>query len=138
MKKLLTLSLLLFPVLAGAQTFQEVFETNRAMYGKNHTFEWEGKTYTTMHPEEKEAQAEPTKANAEALLAAAKADNEKAAAVGFEWRLTRGILKKAEQAITDGQFQKALDLSAQAKYHARMGLVQHAYAEKNWQMSAPE
>jgi hypothetical protein len=60
------------------------------------------------------------------------------AKVGFEWKLTKGILKDAEAAVASGDYRKALNLAAQAKYHARIGLQQHAYAEKNWHLSVPQ
>ena len=124
--------------LATAETFQESFEMNRAMYGKGHSFTWDGKQYTTDHPEEVEAAVEPTKANAEALLATAIAKNKEVAELGFEWKLTRGILKDAQAAIDAGDYQKALALSAQAKYHARMGIAQYHDAENNWHKAVPQ
>lgn len=140
MKKTLLLSaaILLTPAWVMADTLQEAFETHRAMYGKDHTFTWQGKEYSTNHPEELEARVEPTQGNATALLELAKAENKKAASVGYEWKLTRGLLKNAEAAIKEGEYQRALNLAAQAKYHARIGIEQHAYAEKNWQLSAPQ
>ncbi len=139
MKKILaTAAVILLPTMAVAETFDEAFEMNRAMYGKNHSFAWEGKQYNTLHEEEVEASVEPTQANAEALIAKAKAKNEEAAKVGFEWKLTQDIIKSAEAAAAEGNFQKAMDLAAQAKYHARMGLRQHDDAEKNWHLSQPQ
>ena len=139
MKKLIAMmAVVLLSGVAMAETFDEAFEMNRAMYGKGHTFSWEGKDYSTNHPEETEASVEATKENADALIAKAKAENEEVAKVGFEWKLTKGIIKDAESASAEGDYRKALNLAAQAKYHARMGLQQHAYAEKNWQLSIPQ
>lgn len=139
MKKIMLLSALLaVSATVSAQTYNEAFETHRAMYGKGHSFTWEGKQYTTDHPEELEAKVEANQANAEDLIAKARAENEKANAVGFEWKLTRDILKEAEQAVAEGQYQKALNLAAQAKYHARIGIEQHALAERDWQNAVPQ
>lgn len=139
MKKLIAMmAVVLLPAVAMAETFDEAFEMNRAMYGKGHAFSWEGKEYSTNHQEEIEASVEATKENADALIAKAKAKNEEVANVGFEWKLTKGILKDAESAAAEGDYRKALDLAAQAKYHSRMGLQQHAYAENNWQLSIPQ
>lgn len=131
-------ALALAPVVASAQTYDEAFEMNRAMHGKDHKFTWNGKEYTTNHPEEIEAAVDANKANAEAMLASAIAKNKEVAKLGFEWKLTGGILKDAQKAIDEGNYRKALDLSAQAKYHARMGIKQHAYAQKNWHLSVPQ
>ena len=67
-----------------------------------------------------------------------KAKNKEVAELGFEWKLTGDILKKADQALADGEFQTAMDLAAQAKYHARIGIAQYHYAQKNWHLSVPQ
>ncbi len=139
MKKGLIIAALAFaPTLVAAETLQEAFEENRAMYGKGHSFTWQGKKYTTDHPEEVEASAKPTKANAEALLASAVAKNKEVAKLGFEWKLTGGILKDAQKALDAGDYQKAMNMAAQAKYHARIGIQQHEYAQQNWHLSVPQ
>ena len=140
MKKIITIAavLALAPTFASADSFQEAFESNRAMYGKNHTFEWNGKNFSTNHEEEVEASVAATKENALDLIAKAKAKNKEAAKLGFEWKLTGGILKDAQKAADAGEYRKALDLAAQAKYHSRMGIQQHAYAQSNWHLSVPQ
>ena len=139
MKKfVLITALALAPALASAETFEDVFEMNRGMYGPGHTFTWEGKEYTTDHEEEREAAVDATQANAESLTAKAKAKNKEVAALGFEWKLTRDILKQAETAVQEGEYREALTLAAQAKYHARMGIRQHAYSQSHWHLSVPE
>ncbi len=140
MKKVIaiTAALALAPTFAAAESFQEAFEMNRAMHGKNHVFEWNGNKYNTNHEEEVEAAVKATKANALDLIAKAKAKNKEAAEVGFEWKLTGGIIKDAEKAVEAGEYRKALDLAAQAKYHSRMGIQQHAYAQKHWHLSVPQ
>lgn len=140
MKKVLAVAavLAMAPLSVSAESFQDAFESNRAMHGKNHTFEWNGKTYSTNHEEEVEAAVPATKENAMDLIAKAKAKNKEVAALGFEWKLTGGILKNAEKAAAEGDYRKALDLAAQAKYHARMGISQYEYAQKNWHLSVPQ
>ncbi|WP_372741294.1 hypothetical protein [Neptunomonas sp.] len=139
MKKLITMmAIVLLPNVAMAETYDEAFEMNRAMYGKGHTFSWEGKEYSTNHPEEVEASVEATKENADALIAKAQLENEAAAKVGFEWKLTKGIIKDAEAASAEGDYSKALNLAAQAKYHARLGVLQQIDAEQNWHLSVPQ
>lgn len=137
-KGLIIAALALAPTFAVAESFQDAFEMNRAMHGKDHTFTWNGAQYHTNHEEELEAQVKPTKANAEALLAKAMAKNKEVGELGFEWKLTGGILKDAQAALDGGEYQKALDLAAQAKYHARIGIQQYHYAEKNWHLSVPQ
>lgn len=141
MKKTLiaaTVVLTLLPGLAAAQSFEEAFEKHRAMYGKGHAFEWQGKQYLTYHEEEVEADVEATAENARSLIDKARAKNKEVAALGFEWKLTGDIIKDAEQALADGDYRKALDLAAQAKYHARIGIRQHEYAQSNWHLSVPQ
>lgn len=140
MKRMITLAagVMLVSSLASAESFQSAFESNRAMYGKNHVFEWNGSRYSTQHEEEVEAAVKATRANALDLIAKAKAKNDMAAELGFEWKLTRDIIADAEQAVEAGEYRKALDLAAQAKYHARMGIAQHAHAEKHWHLSVPQ
>ena len=123
---------------APAVSLQEAFEMNRAMYGKGYSFTWNGEQHTTDHPEEIEASTEASQANAEALLASAMAKNAEVAKLGFEWKLTGDILKNAQTAIDEGDYQQALNLAAQAKYHARIGIEQYHYAQSNWHLSVPE
>lgn len=140
MKKglIIAAALAMAPTLATAASFQETFESNRAMHGNDHVFEWNGGKYHTNHEEEMEARVKATKANAADLLAKAKAKNAEVAKLGFEWKLTGGILKNAQKAIDEADYQKALNLAAQAKYHARIGIQQYHYAQKNWHLSVPE
>lgn len=131
-------ALTLVPTFASAESFDEAFLKARAMYGKGHTFEWQGKQYAALHEEEVEADVAATAENAQMLIDKAKAKNKEVAALGFEWKLTGDIIKEAEQALADGEYRKALDLAAQAKYHARIGIQQHHYAQSNWHLSVPQ
>jgi hypothetical protein len=124
--------------IVAAQSFDDVFNAQRAMYGKGHTFTFAGKRYTTDHPEELEAAAEATAENAKALITSAKALHAQARALGFGWTLTKGIIKSANQAFKAGDFHKAMHLAAQAKYHGRMGIVQYHRSQKEWIKAVPQ
>jgi len=137
-KALMIAALTLAPTFVAAETFQEAFEMNRAMYGSDHVFTWNGNQYHTNHEEEMQARVEATKANAEDLLAKAIAKNKEVNELGFEWKLTAGILQDAQTAIDAGEYQKALNLAAQAKYHARIGIQQYHYAQKKWHLAVPQ
>lgn len=123
--------------LAAAETFDEAFLKYRAMYGSNHSFEWNGETYSTMTMEEELAAKPATKGNAKALLDAAKLKQREAQEVGFAWRDPSKYIAQAEEAMAAGEFQKSMDLSARAHYQARMGVAQAAYAEQNWIKAVP-
>lgn len=140
MKKALILAaaLTLVPTFVAAQSFDDAFAKARAMYGKGAVFEWEGTQYAAIHEEEAEADVAATAENAQMMIDKAKAKNKEVAELGFEWKLTRGIIKDAETALTAGEYRQALDLAAQAKYHARMGIEQYHYAQSNWQLSVPQ
>ena len=131
-------ALAMAPTLVTAASFQDAFESNRAMHGNDYVFEWNGGKYHTNHEEELEARVKANKANASALLAKAKSKNKEVAELGYEWKLTGEILTNAQKAIDEGDYQKALNLAAQAKYHARIGIQQYHYAQKNWHLSVPE
>lgn len=55
---------------------------------------------------------------AESAIAAAKAANADAKAVGYEWRDTKKIIGKAEKALADGDDAKAIKLANQAQTQA--------------------
>ncbi|MBQ0756790.1 MAG: hypothetical protein KBT66_09835 [Amphritea sp.] len=140
MKKALILvaALTLVPTFVAAESFENAYLQARAMYGPGAVFEWNGKQYAAVHEEEAEADIAATAENARMMVDKAKAKNKEVAELGFEWKLTRGIIKDAESALTTGEYRKALDLAAQAKYHARMGIKQYHYAQSNWQLSVPQ
>ena len=135
---MLAVALALPTGLVQAETFEEVFNQQRALYGKGHEFTFEGKTYKTFHPEEVEAMAEPNQANAEALIKGAKALQAESAAVGYEWRDVSRYIQQAEAAVGEQQFQRAMDLAARAKYQARMSIAQHKEVEASWYRAVPE
>ena len=140
MKKYLPLvaALVLSSGSVAAQSFEDVFNSQRALFGNNHTFTFEGSEYVTVHPEEVEAAAEATAANAAALIASAKAKRSEVKAVDFDWTLTSGILKSADKAFKAGDFQKAMNLAARAKYHARMGIAQFHRSQTEWVEAVPK
>lgn len=82
--------------------------------------------------ETKQATAAPMgdKAAYETAIAAAKADQRKAASVGGEWRDTGKVIKEAEEAAAKGDFAKAAKLAEKAAFEGRMGYEQ-ALGQKN-------
>ena len=122
----------------AAHPFNEAFNEQRAMYGKGHSFMWNGQTYITDHPEEIAAAVEANVANATALLAAAKDQYTQVLAVDFGWTLTKKLLKSAGKALEAGEFRKSMDISAQAQYHSRMGIAQYHQSQAEWIMAVPE
>ena len=140
MKKTISLLAALMMVSGGvaAHPFNEAFNEQRAMYGKGHNFTWNGQSYITDHPEEVAAAVEANTANATALLAAAKNQYAQVLAVDFGWTLTKGLLKSASKALEAGEFQESMNLSAQAQYHSRMGLVQYEQSQTEWIMAVPQ
>ena len=135
---LLTVCILLGPNAVAAQSFEEVFNEQRALYGAGHSFIFAGKEYTTDHPEELEAAADANADNAKALIVSAKASHAEVKAIGFAWTLTNRIIKSAEQAFKKGNYDKAMKLAAQAKYHARMALAQYYRSEQDWINLVPQ
>lgn len=58
-------------------------------------------------------------------IQAAKAETDKAAAVGYEWRDTRKIIAKAEKAAKAGNDQEAVKLANQAYEQSEDALKQY-------------
>lgn len=140
MKKTISLvaALMMVSGVVAAHPFNEAFNEQRAMYGKGHSFMWNGQTYITDHPEEIAAAVVANAANATALLAAAKDQYTQVLAVDFGWTLTKNLLKSAGKALETGEFRKSMDLSAQAQYHSRMGIAQYHQSQAEWIMAVPE
>ncbi|MBA4501189.1 hypothetical protein [Marinobacterium marinum] len=136
----LTLAASLMVPVAFAQedTFEQVFNQQRALYGKGHAFTYAGQPYTTDHPEEIEAMAEPTRANAEALITSAEAMRQESESLGYEWRDPARFLKQARTALSENEYQRAMDLAARAKYQARMSIAQYESVNASWQQAVPE
>ncbi len=70
--------------------------------------------------------ASADQASYEQALAAAKAEQKKAAAVGGEWRDTGKIITSAEEAAAAGDYAKAKSLADKAADQGRMGQAQAA------------
>jgi hypothetical protein len=68
-------------------------------------------------------------AQAESLIAAAEEARKKAASVGGEWRDTADMIKSAQTLAGAGEFDKAIEAAAAAKFQAERGYEQ-AMAEK--------
>jgi hypothetical protein len=64
------------------------------------------------------------KASAEAAIAAAKAAQKAASAVGGEWRDTGKMIKKAEQAVADGNYGEAEKVAKKAEAQGKLGKEQ--------------
>lgn len=64
------------------------------------------------------------KAAAEKAIADAKAMTKEANSAGGEWRDTGKIIKKAEAAAKDGDYDKAVKLADTAKFQSETGLAQ--------------
>ena len=140
MKKTISLvaALMMISGSVAAQSFDDAFNAQRAMHGKGHSFTFEGQAYTTDHPEEVAAAVEASAANATKLLASATAKYAEVLAVDFGWTLTKKLLKSAKKALQAGEFRKSMNISAQAEYHSRMGIVQYHQSQAEWIMAVPE
>ena len=72
--------------------------------------------------------AETFKAAYEAGQAARKA----AAAVGFEWRDTKRMLRRAKKLAEKGEYEKAIELANKAKRQGEHGVAQAREQETAW------
>ena len=62
--------------------------------------------------------------DAAAAITAAVAANKSAKKAGFEWTTTGKVIKKAEAAAKEGEFDQAVKLANRAKHEADMALEQ--------------
>ncbi|MDH5446419.1 MAG: SoxXA-binding protein [Gammaproteobacteria bacterium] len=76
------------------------------------------------------AQQKHTDKDAAAAISAAKSVNKKAKKAEFEWRDTGKIIKKAEAAAKDGEFDEAVKQANKAKKQAEMALQQAKAAKR--------
>ncbi len=67
-----------------------------------------------------------------AAFAAAEKERNAAGAVGFEWRDTRKMLKRAISLAEKGDFDKAIALAKQAEEQGKDGQAQAALQAKVW------
>lgn len=77
-------------------------------------------------PEMAPAAASATESDYQNALAAAKAEQKKAAAAGGEWRDTGAIITQAEEAAAKGDFATAKKLADKAAFESKMGREQAA------------
>lgn len=63
---------------------------------------------------------------------AAEAARKKAASVGFEWRDTRKMLKKAKALADKGDFEKAQQLTEKARFQGDAAYAQAGQQEEGW------
>ncbi|MCG6872214.1 MAG: DUF4398 domain-containing protein [Gammaproteobacteria bacterium] len=71
-----------------------------------------------------------TSIKAEQAISAAKAENAKAHSAKYEWRDTGKMLKAAEKAYSEGDYETALKKATKAKEQAELAQIQ-ARAQKN-------
>ena len=71
-------------------------------------------------------------ASYQAAYEAAEAARKKAASVGFEWRDTKKLLKKAKSAAEKGDFAKAEKFAAKAKFQGDAAYAQSQEQEEGW------
>ena len=69
----------------------------------------------------------------EAAYEAADAARMAAAEVGFEWRDTKKMLRKAKKLAENGKYEQAIALADQARRQGESGVLQAAEQEKTWQ-----
>lgn len=76
------------------------------------------------------AKIEPTGENAAAAIAAAETANKEAAAVGFEWRDTGKMIKRAKEAAAKKEYAKSIELAQKAERQGHNAVKQAADAYK--------
>lgn len=69
----------------------------------------------------------------EAAYKSADAARMAAAEVGFEWRDTRKMLRRARKLAENGKYEQAIALANQAKRQGESGVVQAQVQETTWQ-----
>ena len=76
------------------------------------------------------AQQKHTQKDASGAIMAAEMQNKKAKKAEFEWRDTGKIIKKAQAAAKDGEFDEAVKQANKAKKQAELALEQAKAAKK--------
>jgi len=123
---------------AEPTAFQEAFEINRAMYGSGHVFIWQGNTFTTDHPEEREAQMPASREKAVSMMQDAQLLNQQATARGYAWSKPAELLEQAQLALQTSEYRQAMLLAARAKYQIRMSIRQAEDALEHWRDAQPK
>ena len=75
---------------------------------------------------------------AKELIAQAEATRKEAASIGYEWRDTSALIKKAQTALEDGLEGDAKTLAQEALLESQQALKQGQYMQKNWQSLIPK
>ncbi|MCJ8297608.1 MAG: hypothetical protein MJK13_01550 [Pseudomonadales bacterium] len=73
-----------------------------------------------------------------ALIDKAQSTRLQAAAAGFEWTKTAGLIKSAQKALKDGDAALAQKLASKALKQAENSLLQAQYSDEHWQDHAPQ
>ena len=68
----------------------------------------------------------------EAAYEAGEAARKAAAEVGFEWRDTKRMLRRAKKLAEKGEYAKAIKLANQARRQGELGVMQAREQEKAW------
>ncbi|MFO8024547.1 hypothetical protein [Thiohalophilus sp.] len=71
-----------------------------------------------------------TQQDANNAISAAKTELNKAASMNYTWRDTRKIIKAAEKAAKEGEYEKAVDLATEARKQGELAQAQ-AREEQN-------
>ena len=74
----------------------------------------------------------------EAALEAGDAARRAAAAVGFEWRDTKRLLRRAIKLAEKGKYEEAIELANQARRQGELALMQANEQEAAWREMVPK
>lgn len=74
---------------------------------------------------------------AKELIAQAEATRKEVASIGYEWRETGTLIKKAQTALEDGLEDDAKKLAREALLEGQQALKQGQNMKKNWQSLIP-
>lgn len=84
------------------------------------------------------AQGAETAESFEQAYATASAARKQAASVGFEWRDTRKLLKRAKKAAEGGDFDTAVTLADRARFESEQAVEQAQLQADHWQDAVPK
>lgn len=79
-----------------------------------------------------------TQESYQAVFDSAEAVRKQAAAVGYEWRDTKKMLKTSQKLASEGKFDKAQALAEKAQKQSEAALEQAALQSKIWMDSVPK
>ena len=78
------------------------------------------------------------KAGAQAAIDAAEALRKQAAALEAEWRFTGKHIKGAQEALKNGDYDKAEELAERAKWESETALKQVETGKQVWRIAVPK